>query len=246
MSRHTDDELRARSAVTLVESWRCLAAGSPGARIVEQDEIAVAVFVREPDRRIYNNAVMAIGAHDPGAALRAAAATYAEADVEQYAVWVHASDEAAARVVRAAGYEHDTSTLVMGMDVDDMTDVDTSWLTLSAPDYHEFLRINKLPAGLLPQLGDAGRIHLASLDGENVVTALAFDHDGDCGIYNVATVEHARRRGLGTALTAYAVAQARERGCTTATLQSTEMAERVYAAVGFRDLGRYHEYVPSR
>ena len=32
--------------------------------------------------------------------------------------------------------------------------------------------------------------------------ALAFDRDGDCGIYNVGTHEHARRRGLGTALTA--------------------------------------------
>jgi hypothetical protein len=31
----------------------------------------------------------------------------------------------------------------------------------------------------------------------------------------------------------------------TASLPSTEMAERVYAAVGFRDLGRILEYVPS-
>jgi hypothetical protein len=28
-------------------------------------------------------------------------------------------------------------------------------------------------------------------------------------------------------------------------LQSTVMAERAYAAVGFRDLGRFLEYVPS-
>jgi predicted GNAT family acetyltransferase len=30
-----------------------------------------------------------------------------------------------------------------------------------------------------------------------------------------------------------------------ASLQSTPMAERVYAAVGFRDLGRFLEYVPG-
>ena len=35
------------------------------------------------------------------------------------------------------------------------------------------------------------------------------------------------------------------RGCHTASLQSTAMAERVYAAVGFRDLGQILEYVPS-
>jgi hypothetical protein len=34
------------------------------------------------------------------------------------------------------------------------------------------------------------------------------------------------------------------RGCQTASVQSTEMAERVDAAVGFRDLGRILEYVP--
>jgi predicted GNAT family acetyltransferase len=57
-------------------------------------------------------------------------------------------------------------------------------------------------------------------------------------------VEKARRRGLGTALTAAQVHDARGRGCRTASLQSTEIAERVYAAVGFRDLGRILEYVP--
>jgi predicted GNAT family acetyltransferase len=45
-----------------------------------------------------------------------------------------------------------------------------------------------------------------------------------------------------TACQAYA---ARARGCQTLSLQSTPMAERVYAAVGFRDLGRLLEYVPS-
>ena len=60
----------------------------------------------------------------------------------------------------------------------------------------------------------------------------------------MSTLEPARRRGLGTALTARHVHDAAERGCATASLQSTAMAERVYAAVGFRDLGRILEYVP--
>lgn len=41
------------------------------------------------------------------------------------------------------------------------------------------------------------------------------------------------------------VAEARERGCTTVSLQSTPMAEGVYAGVGFRDLGRFDEYVAA-
>ena len=80
--------------------------------------------------------------------------------------------------------------------------------------------------------------------GENVATGMAFDLDGDCGIYNVGTLEHARRRGLGTALTALLLHDALARGCQTASLQSTDIAEGVYAAVGFRDLGQIFEYVP--
>ena len=52
---------------------------------------------------------------------------------------------------------------------------------------------------------------------------------------------------IATALTARQLHDAVERGCQTVSLQSTAMAERVYAAVGFRDLGRFLEYVqPSR
>jgi hypothetical protein len=39
--------------------------------------------------------------------------------------------------------------------------------------------------------------------------------------------------------------EARDRGCRTASLQASSMAEGLYAAIGFRDLGRILEYVPS-
>lgn len=60
----------------------------------------------------------------------------------------------------------------------------------------------------------------------------------------MSTLEAARHRGLGTALTTRQLDDALSRGCTTASLQSTEMAEGLYASVGFRDLGRFLEYVP--
>lgn len=86
---------------------------------------------------------------------------------------------------------------------------------------------------------------VARVDGAIAAAALAYDFGGDCGIYNVGTVEHARRRGLGTALTTAQLYDALARGCRTASLQSTPMAERLHTAVGFRDLGRILEYVPS-
>jgi GNAT superfamily N-acetyltransferase len=111
--------------------------------------------------------------------------------------------------------------------------------------YLAYLEVVGVPAGLLSG-ADPSAFHtlVARRAGENVATAIAFDHDGDCGVYNMSTLERARRQGLGTALTARHVHDAAARGCSTASLQSTPMAERVYAAVGFRALGRILEYVP--
>jgi predicted GNAT family acetyltransferase len=61
---------------------------------------------------------------------------------------------------------------------------------------------------------------------------------------NVGTLEYARGRGLGKALTTLLAHDALACGCRTASLQSTPMAEGVYASVGFRDLGRILEYSP--
>jgi GNAT superfamily N-acetyltransferase len=92
--------------------------------------------------------------------------------------------------------------------------------------------------------GIGARLVRATLD---VAAALAYDFGTDCGIYNVGTVDWARRRGLGTAVTAGQLHEALARGCQIASLQSTPMAERMYAAVGFRDLGRILEYAtPDR
>jgi ribosomal protein S18 acetylase RimI-like enzyme len=113
-------------------------------------------------------------------------------------------------------------------------------------DLVEHARVGELPAGLLDAVDPrAFHVLVASLAGERVSTGIAFDHDGDCGIFNVGMLAHARRRGLGLAVTALLAHDAAARGCRTASLQSTEMAERVYAAVGFRDLGRILEYVPG-
>src|SRR6185312_9957602 len=116
---------------------------------------------------------------------------------------------------------------------------------VSRAGWAEYLRVVDLPAGLLAGVDpSAFRVVVGRLDGEAVAAGISYDHGGDCGIYNIVTREHARRRGIGTAVTAALVREAGERGCETASLQSTPIAERVYAAVGFRDLGRILEYAP--
>ena len=171
-------------------------------------------------------------------------AAYAAAGVTRFAAWVHESDGPMRTGLEERGYTLTESTRAMGMDLDDIP-VTRPEIELGTPDWSEYLRILGMPSTFLAGTDPAAfHVLLARLDGGNVATAMAFDRAGDCGIYNVTTEEHARRRGLGTALTALLVHDARARGCRTASLQSTEIAERVYAAVGFRDLGRILEYSP--
>jgi ribosomal protein S18 acetylase RimI-like enzyme len=80
---------------------------------------------------------------------------------------------------------------------------------------------------------------LGVLDGTPVATSISIRSGDVVGVYNVGTAEPARRRGIGWAMTAAAIVAGAERGTTTATLQSSPMAESMYAAHGFRTLFHY-------
>jgi GNAT superfamily N-acetyltransferase len=167
---------------------------------------------------------------------------YAAAGVDAFAAWVYEEDEAMAADLIARGYRFDTSTRAMGMPLAELS-VPRPELDLAPFDWDDYRRAVGVPDGFLAGL-DAGifDIALARRGGEIVATATSYDHEGDCGIFTVGTLPAARRRGLGTAITAHLLHNARERGCTTASIQSTPMAEGVYASLGFRDLGRFLEY----
>ena len=241
----TDAELYRRGAETLVASWAEYARGVPGAAVVPGPGVSSAVFARDPERGVYNNALLERGLDAAGRAdaLEAMETAYAGAGVTRFAVWVHETDGAMRRDVERRGYVLDTTTRAMGMTLDAVRPAKPE-LALVAPDWADYLRTFDLPAGLLRGADlSAFDLVVAHVDGDLVTTAMAFDHGTDCGIYNVGTVERARRRGLGSAVTALLLHGAIARGCETASLQATPMAERMYAAVGFRDLGRFQEFV---
>jgi GNAT superfamily N-acetyltransferase len=243
----TDADLYVRGAATLLGSWEEYARGATGAALQRSPGVATAVFPNEPERAVYNNALLErdLAPAERADALDAMEAAYAAAGVTRFAAWVHESDEAMRTDLERRSYALEESTRAMGMLLDDIR-LPRPEIELGPPDWFEYLRILGVPPGLLSGADHAAfHVLVARLDGQNVAAAMAFDLAGDCGIYNVTTLERARRRGLGTALTALHVYDALARGCQTASVQSTEMAERVYAAVGFRDLGRILEYMPQ-
>jgi GNAT superfamily N-acetyltransferase len=240
-----------RGSATLLASWEAYARGAAGAAVHRLAGVAAAVFPHEPERAVYNNALLErdLGPGERAGAADAMEAAYAAAGVTRFAAWVHETDEPMRAELEGRGYTLDTTTRAMGMTLDDIAvpppSIDPARLDLAPASWSEYLEMGDLPPDFL-SAADHAAFHLltARAGGELVAAALAYDFGGDCGIYNVETVAKARRRGLGTALTAAQLYAARDRGGRTASLQSTPMAERVYAAVGFRDLGRILEYVP--
>jgi ribosomal protein S18 acetylase RimI-like enzyme len=244
----TDDELYRRGTATLLASWAEYARGAAGAALHRMPGVAAAVFPDGPERQIYNNALLERGqpAEKRAEAIEAMEAAYAGAGVDRFAAWVHEGDPAMGRDLERRGYTVDETSRAAGIALDDLR-VSCSEVALGPATWSEYLRVLDVPPGLLTGVDHtAFHVLVARLDGASAATGMAFDHDDDCGIYNVTTLPPARRRGLATALTARLLHDAHARGCRTASLQATEMAERVYASIGFRDLGRILEYVPGR
>lgn len=247
MTGLTDADLYRRGATTLLASWEAYANGGRGTAVIRSPGVAAAVFPNGPERGFLNNALLErdLGPAERARALAALEEAYASAGISHFAAWVHESDQAMRTDLQARNYQVAETTRAMGLVLSDLR-VPRPVIELAAPQWSEYLRILGVPPEFARR-ADQGAFHvlIASLDGTGVAAAMTVDCGDDCGIYNVSTLEHARRRGLGTALTALLAHDAMARGCHTASLQSTPMAEGVYAAVGFRDLGRILEYAPA-
>jgi ribosomal protein S18 acetylase RimI-like enzyme len=78
---------------------------------------------------------------------------------------------------------------------------------------------------------------VAYIDAEPVACAMTLVSHRIAGVFYVATVEHARRRGLGDALTRMAARAGFELGAGAAWLGASEMGAGLYRRIGFQELG---------
>jgi ribosomal protein S18 acetylase RimI-like enzyme len=78
---------------------------------------------------------------------------------------------------------------------------------------------------------------VAYLDDAPVSCAMTLASHGVAGVFYVATVERARRRGLGDALTRMATRAGFELGARAVWLGASEMGAELYRRIGFSDLG---------
>ena len=88
-------------------------------------------------------------------------------------------------------------------------------------------------------------VYVGYVDGTPVASGLGWRSGRTIGVYSIATVESARRRGYGEAMTARVVADGVDAGCDVAALQASEMGRPIYERQGFRTVVRYTAYVQA-
>ena len=77
-------------------------------------------------------------------------------------------------------------------------------------------------------------VYVGYTDGKPVSSGFGIRTGRTIGIYNIGTVESARRRGYGAAMTVRVAADGAAAGCDVAILQASDMGRPVYERLGFR------------
>jgi ribosomal protein S18 acetylase RimI-like enzyme len=95
---------------------------------------------------------------------------------------------------------------------------------------------------VMSQFTDAINV-IASLDGRPVACGTAYLSGPTAGLYNIATVEDARGRGVGHAVTQQLMALARASGAQHAVLHASESGRPVYERAGFVEVCQVPQYI---
>jgi GNAT superfamily N-acetyltransferase len=211
--------------------------------VVEDDGLVASVVPGAPESPTLNAAVAIEPEKAPGF-LEALADRYAMANVKRWGVWLDAAATEATWAFMRAGMVVTTASPGMGAGIDDVLDGNEAMpnradlatvgrvndLAYGNPDH----RLERTLSPLTTRLLHAYKAEL--VDGTAAAVAMAMHHNHDCGVSFVATIPKARRKGLATDVMHQALAHAKTNGCTSTTLQATDVGERLYERLGYRRL----------
>jgi len=227
---------------------RMLVGGAPDSKLLERSGVTGSVVPAAPARSIANCVIY----HEAGqlrAALDDVAREYREAGVAAWLVWAPDGDDEASQLLEQAGHRRDSSPAAMafelaGFEAPDPGDLD--WDAQASAE--EISRLNELGYGLpvgelargLRDLkpGPTTHMYRARVDGETVSVGVVLDTGDEASVVVVATHPDFQGRGLSTRLLGQALAEARERGMVTSSLQASAAGEPIYRRLGYEAFGR--------
>lgn len=208
--------------------------------------VIAAVTPAAPERSLPNSIAYADPA-DVLPALDALDDVYRAEGIRAWTVWVQPGHDELARALQERGHafdgqpaqmaaplaELDLSAQVAGADVVPVEE----WRVVGEINDRAY-GISGLAETFGAYRGGDTRGWLAVEDGRALATASVLEHEGDAFVVFVATDPAARGRGLCRGLLSHALREARDRGCTTTTLEGSPMGEPIYTRMGYRTLGR--------
>ena len=233
-----------------LQAWqRALGNAAAGGGVLEAGELVGSVVPVAPSRSLLNSAAAPHGATIDAGQIDTLARGYGEAGITGWGVWLHERDRAGGELLAAAGLEIDSTPTAMALDLAELDEgeasagVEVERSDQLAPLAEAAGAGYGFPPALLtdglPRLLDHTEGWLARIDGAPAAALLLVHEGGDAGVFMVATAPQMRRRGAARAALQQALLDARARGCTTSTLQSSEMGQPLYEQLGYRALGDY-------
>lgn len=87
--------------------------------------------------------------------------------------------------------------------------------------------------------------YIGFLDGAPIATSAMILDSGVAGIYAVATIPEARRKGIGGLMTVFPLLEASQAGYRVGILQASSMGYPIYKKIGFKDVCKFKIYFQS-
>jgi GNAT superfamily N-acetyltransferase len=246
----TKDEALAIQRRAMRDWVAMLGASAPDSMLDEGDGVTAALVPSVPTRSIansvtYTDAASLFARHDE------LVQRYEAAGIQAWTVWAPAFEAETIAGLQARGHSFDGKPTAMVLELDgweapDLGDLDWD----DEGDGQTAGALNDLAYGVtsdgfapgLASPPDFVRSYRARIDGEVACVLATIDHEDDLGFYFVATHPDHRGKGLASRLMVAALADARERGFRTSSLQASKLGEPVYTRLGYEPYFRFYMY----
>jgi GNAT superfamily N-acetyltransferase len=242
------DELRQRVLDGLELEIELFGGSSKEGSVLRPPGVIAAVSPSTPERSLFNS-VFAVDTPALADSIDSLAATYERAGVRAWTVWVPDEDRESAALLADRGHALDGAPRSMGLELSDLRPAERPLppdVELVAGELGAVARINDLAYeidtdgwGAAIERAPELPIHsyMATVEGEPVSCAMVLSGGDDACVTAVATLPEHRGRGLASAIVERLLADARDRGMRTGTLQASKAGAPVYERLGFADLG---------
>jgi GNAT superfamily N-acetyltransferase len=243
--RIADEELRRRAVAGICDEVEAFGSAAPGSLLIRREGLLASVVPASPQRSIFNSVY-----YDHPASLarevEAMQGAYETHRVRAWTVWVPDEDRDSARLLAARGHLLDAAPRAMAMELADLAAEPPTpqGIEPRRGDPVTAADLNDRAYGYGPggfRAGLAGETAIrwhGAFAGEEPISCVGTIVVGDdCCVTGVATPPEHRGRGIAGWLLRRALAEAREAGLLTASLQASKAGAGIYERLGFVDLG---------